>query len=313
MSHSIHHFSLPVISLVCLFLFASAHASAQDGFRTIEVQVPQGQLALKLEPTEYELPEQDIVWWVRRSARAVATYYGRFPLDHATIRLVSVDGKGIKGGRAFGHDGGFITVNLGRESDRRDLVEDWVMVHEMVHLAFPRLNERHNWLSEGLAVYVESVARLQIGDLKPGFVWRGFAKGMEHGLPRKGDKGLDFTPTWGRTYWGGAIFCLLADIEIQRRTDGKQTLREALRGVLDAGGDFESHWPIHRSLEAADRATGTTVLMDLYEAWRASPIDPDLPGLWKRLGVRVKGKTATFDDTANLAQVRKRIGEPPKG
>lgn len=304
---------LTIVSAICLLLLSPASASAQDGFETVEIQVLNGRLSLLLQPAKYHLGEADIVQWVRRSARAVATYYGRFPLDQTTIRIVPVEGKGIKGGRAFGHDGGFITVNLGRESDRQDLVDDWVMVHEMVHLAFPRLNQRHNWLSEGLAVYVESVARLQVGDLEAGFVWRGFAKGMEHGLPREGDKGLDFTPTWGRTYWGGAIFCLLADIEIQRRTNGKQTLREALRGVLLAGGNFENHWPIRKSLEAADKATGTTVLMELYEAWRASPVDPDLPGLWKRLGIQVKGKTATFDDAASLSQIRKRIGEPPKG
>jgi hypothetical protein len=39
------------------------------------------------------------------------------------------------------------------------------MVHEMVHTALPDMPDRYAWLSEGLAVYVEPVARVQAGDL----------------------------------------------------------------------------------------------------------------------------------------------------
>jgi hypothetical protein len=38
--------------------------------------------------------------------------------------------------------------------------------------------------------------------------------GMPQGEPQRGDRGLDGTHTWGRTYWGGAMFCLLTDVEI---------------------------------------------------------------------------------------------------
>ena len=41
---------------------------------------------------------------------------------------------------------------------------------------------------------------------------------MPKGLPQAGDQGLDNTGTWGREYWGGAMFCLLADIEIRKAT-----------------------------------------------------------------------------------------------
>ena len=41
------------------------------------------------------------------------------------------------------------------------------------------------------------------------------------GLPEPGDEGLDYTHTWGRTYWGGATFCLLADVRIRRETHNR--------------------------------------------------------------------------------------------
>lgn len=287
--------------------------TAPAAYAAGDVAVPGAVLRVRFAAGGLALPRDRVLDWIARSARAVSVYYGRFPLAAVDVLIVPVAGKGVKHGRAYGHDGGAIQVAVGRESDAQDLVADWVMVHEMVHMAFPRMHDRHDWLSEGLAVYVESIARLQAGDLDAGFVWRGFVKGMDHGLPRAGDRGLDFTPTWGRTYWGGAIFCLLADLEIRRRTAGAKSLQDALRGVLAAGGNFEAVWPIRKALAAADKATGTTALTDLYEAWRAAPVDPKLPGLWKRLGVRVSGKTAIFDDSAELAAVRRRIGRRPPG
>lgn len=309
---------IPVTRSFCLAVLALCQVStwpslslAQMPLHTVEVAVPQGALTVRFAPTEFSIDRKALLDWVRRSAHAVALYYGRFPLPKAVIHIAAVDGNGVKGGRAFGEDGGFIRVFVGRESDHQALLDDWVMVHEMIHLAFPRLLRRHNWLSEGLAVYVESIARLQAGDLEAGFVWRGFAEGMKNGLPQAEDKGLDFTPTWGRTYWGGAIFCLVADIEIQKRSNGGRTLRDALRAILSAGGNFEVEWPIEKSLTVGDEATGTTVLSDLYQAWKAMPVDPDLPALWQVLGVQVVGKSARFDDTAALARIRKRIGKPP--
>ncbi len=298
------------VVVLCQIAIWPSLSHAQSAIETTDLTVPQGALTVRFAPKEFSIDRKGLLDWVRRSARSVALHYGRFPLSTAVIHIVSVDGDGVKGGRAFGENGGFIRVFVGRDSDRQALLDDWVMVHEMIHLAFPRLLRRHNWLTEGLAVYVESVARLQAGDLPAGFVWRGFAEGMENGLPKKGDKGLDFTPTWGRTYWGGAIFCLVADIEIQKRTDGRRTLRDALRGILTAGGNFETEWPIEKALAVGDEATETTVLTDLYEAWKATPVDPGLPTLWQSLGVRVVGKSARFDDSASLASIRKRIGEP---
>ncbi len=290
---------------------AGGRACAVRAEAPVRLAVPGAMLTVRFAEGALALPRDRILDWIARSARAVAVYYGRFPLAAVDILVVPVGGKGVKHGKAFGEGGGSIRVMVGRRSDGQDLVEDWIMVHEMVHLAFPRMHDRHDWLSEGLAVYVESVARLQAGDLDPGFVWRGFVEGMAYGLPREGDKGLDFTPTWGRTYWGGAIFCLLADLEIRKRSKGARGLQDALRGVLAAGADFEAHRPIREALAAGDQATGTTALSDLYEAWRATPVDPELPALWKRLGVRVNGKSVSFDDGAALAELRKRIGQRP--
>src|SRR5437764_372113 len=86
--------------------------------------------------------------------------------------------------------------------------------------------------------------RLPYDALQATEIWQAMLREMPQGLPEAGDRGLDYTDTWGRKYWGGAMFCLLADIEIRKATGNKLGLRDAMRGVIAAGGNHEQDWPI---------------------------------------------------------------------
>jgi hypothetical protein len=226
------------------------------------------------------------------------------------LLLVPVDGSRIRGGTTWGYRGAAIRLPIGRDADADNLKRDWVIVHEMVHTALPDLDDRYAWLSEGLAVYVEPVARVQAGDLTAQEIWQAMMRDMPKGLPQAGDEGLDNTDTWGRKYWGGAMFCLLADIEIRKRTGNKLGLQDAMRGVLAAGGNHEKEWPIERVLSTADKTVGVDVLTRLHEEMGPKPVTPDLAGLWRDLGVRLQGDRLEFDDSAPLAAIRKAITEP---
>jgi predicted metalloprotease with PDZ domain len=126
-------------------------------------------------------------------------------------------------------------------------------------------------------------------------------------LPQTGDEGLDNTDTWGRKYWGGAMFCLFADIEIRKATGNRLGLQDAMRGVLAAGGNHEVDWSIGRILATADKAVGVDVLTRLHDQWGSKPVTPDLDALWRDLGLRFKGENLEFDDTAPLAAIRASI------
>jgi predicted metalloprotease with PDZ domain len=130
---------------------------------------------------------------------------------------------------------------------------------------------------------------------------------MPKGLPQAGDEGLDNTDTWGRKYWGGAMFCLLADIEIRKATSNRLGLQDAMRGVIAAGGNVEADWPIERVLGAADKAVGLDVLTRLHDKMGPKPVAPDLDGLWRDLGLRLRDGGVEFDDTAPLAAIRKAL------
>ena len=254
-----------------------------------------------------ELSEPVIADWITASARTIAAFYGRFPVDRLEVRVLSAEGSGVRSGSANADAGAALKITLGRAVTRGQLSQDWILLHELAHLAFPEVDRQHHWIEEGLATYVEAIASTKAGRRTEADLWRWFDWGMPKGLPQSGDRGLDHTPTWGRTYWGGAMFCLLADVEIRERTQGRRGLQDALRAIVAAGGNMEVHWPLDRALSIGDAAVGVPVLTELYGKMKATPVDVDLASLWQRLGVAVNGDQVVFNDDAPLAAIRRAI------
>ena len=282
---------------------------AFDKLAKTDLEVPGGMIHVGFAPGDFVLPKDKILDWVKASAKAVSTYYGRFPVKSLRLLFVPVDGPRVRGGTTWGYRGAAIRMMLGQASREDDLRRDWVMVHEMVHTALPDMEERYNWLSEGLAVYVEPIARVQAGDLTAEEIWLAMMRDMPKGLPQAGDQGLDNTDTWGRKYWGGAMFCLTADIEIRKATGNRLGLQDAMRGVIAAGGSHEVDWSIERILATADKAVGVNVLTHLHNEWGRKPVTPDLDQLWRDLGLRNKNGNVEFDAAAPLAAIREAITE----
>jgi hypothetical protein len=282
--------------------------TAFDRMPATTVRASGAQFRIAYGEGELAVSRADFETWLRNSALAIAGYFGRFPVTKVRILVVPVHGSGIHG-TSWGHRGAAIRITLGRDVQAADLINNWVMVHEMVHLGLPALPDQQNWLDEGLATYVESVARAQAGLVTAEDTWRGFVKGMPKGQPHEGDAGLDHTPTWGRTYWGGALFCLLADVEMRKRTGNRSGLRDALQGVVSKGGNREQEWPLDRFIATADRAAGVDVLRELYERMKATPVEVDLDTLWGQLGVMVEGTRVRLDGDAPLAAIRRAILE----
>lgn len=284
---------------------------AFDKLPKTDIEVLGGVIHVGFAPGELALPREKILDWVKISAKAVSTYYGHFPVKSLRLLLVPVDGPRVRGGTTWGYRGAAIRVLIGRDSNEEALRRDWVMVHEMVHTALPDMDERYNWLSEGLAVYIEPIARVQAGDMSPQEIWLAMMRDMPNGMPQPGQEGLDITDTWGRRYWGGAMFCLMADIQIRKATGNRLGLQDAMRGVQAAGGSHEVVWPIERILTAADKAVGVDVMTRLHDEWGRKPVTPDLTQLWRDLGLRVAGGNLEFDDSAPLAAIREAITAPP--
>jgi hypothetical protein len=284
---------------------------------TIALEVGGGLLCAAVDDPAHAIQPQLLRNWIERSARIVADYYAGFPAPLVMLRIQAAPGDGVRGGRTTNESGLLIQVTVGREVTADELAADWVLVHEMVHLALPELGRRHNWLAEGLATYVEGIARAQFGNRDISDVWAEYRHSMPLGLPRAGEGGMDETPTWGRTYWGGALYCLQADVAIREQTGNRAGLQTSLRALLRETGGYRAERDIDEVLRIGDAATGTRVLEDLYRKVKATPVTPDLDGLWTRLGVPEDPKSQPFDSHAPLAAIRAAITAPesaaPKG
>lgn len=269
------------------------------------IQVAGGSIHVEVSERPARISDADLHEWVHTAGRAVSTYYHRFPTKNLDL-VISLGSHGHDiSGQTYGSSR--IEIQLGREITTDDLSDDWVLTHEMFHLAFPDLRESHLWMNEGLSTYLEPIARARIGNLAVAEVWKQLVQNFPEGEPDAGDRGLDLTHTWGRTYWGGCMFWLLADLQIRQQTQNRKSLDDALRAILEAGGDGSARWPIARVLQTADNATHTMVLQRLYDQMALYPHAVDLPQLWKDLGVRVVNGRVIFDDSATLAAIRRSI------
>ncbi len=259
----------------------------------------------------FDLSPDAILKHIDKAAKAVAAYYGKFPVSRARVLIVPVpDDHGVMQGTTWGDVGGwqgFTRMRIGQHTTQAELDEDWMMTHELVHMAFPSLPDDQHWMEEGISTYVEPVARVKTGELKAEQIWRDMVRDMPKGEPRDGDQGIDHTHTWGRTYWGGALFCLVADVEIRRETHNKKGLEDALRAVVEAGGTINHDWDLPKALAIGDRETGTHVLMTQYEEWKDKPVTVDLPRLWEELGIKAVDGGVQFVDAAPGAEIRKAI------
>jgi hypothetical protein len=297
-------------ALDCLLGVASGlglSTNLRGGDLPVRLEIGEAMIDVSFDSDRFDLDRTALLDWVMQSARAAAAYFGRFPVTHARVRIILSPRGGISNGISFGKPGARCRISVGQHATLADLNDDWELTHEMIHFGFPSVEDRHRWIEEGIATYVEPIARAQVGRLTAEQVWGGMVDGMPHGLPALGDKGLDNTHTWGRTYWGGAIFCLLADIDIRKRTGNAQSLQDALRAINRAGGTIEAHWPLDGAIEVGDKATQGKTLIELYRRMAAQPVAVDLPDLWKQLGVVGGGRRVTFDNRAALASIRASI------
>ncbi len=178
-------------------------------------------LQVDFSPGAFDLSNEAILQHIHTAASALVAYYGRFPVNRARVLVVPVPGRdGIFHGTTwpgmYGNQG-FTRVHIGQHTTAAELADDWMMTHELVHMAFPSLPDDDHWMEEGQATYIEPIARVMTGELEARKVWQDMVRDMPKGEPQPGDQGIERTHTWGRTYWGGALFCLVADVEYPPR------------------------------------------------------------------------------------------------
>jgi hypothetical protein len=251
--------------------------------------------------------EQQLLAWVEGAARAIAAYYGTFPVARVTVTIHGGGSGKISSGRTVGVRGAArIGISVGDAATPADLKTNWELVHEMVHLALPSMSGQP-WLEEGIATYVEPLVRARAGLAPADDIWKWLVWGLPKGQSALEGTGFDGARSWAAMYWGGALYCFEADVAIREKTKGAKSLDDALRGIVREGGNVTVSWPLDKVLDAGDRAVGQPILRETYARMAHGSPAVDLAGEFRRLGVKVSGDSVTYDDVAPLAAVRRGI------
>lgn len=276
---------------------------------TARVETQKAFVDVAITPGERSLTNDALLGWVKQSTANVSGYFGRYPVPRALVIVLIGGRRGVGYGSSMGFGGASVMISVGRGATLEDLKNDWVLTHEMNHLALPNLGREHRWLEEGMATYVELVARARAGVLPVEVLWRDLMTGLPNGAKAVSEGGLDGGGGWAGTYWGGALFWFLVDVTIREQTENRKGLEHALRGVIAQGTIAES-WHVERLVRVGDEATGTQAMREWYSRLGKGAYTVDLASYWKKLGVERRGGTVAFDDQASLSWVRKAIATP---
>ncbi len=294
--------------------FGEASFTAFGSMRRGRVDVPGARIDVALLGAPITMGDAATLAFIRDSAARVASLFGRFPVD-ATLFVVPVPGASdVVFGRVMSLAGGSVALLFGDATPAGAARDNWVVVHELLHLGCPSFVGEGHWLEEGLATYYEPILRARGGWMSEAELWTHFVREMPRGLRQDGARpGLEDRDDIDSTYWGGALFAFLADVRTRAATHGARSLDDAMRAVLAREGDATHVARVADFLETGDEATGARELAAAYESWVVRGDNPDLDALWKTLGIgqvaeaRATGSLVTLSDAAPLAAVRRAI------
>jgi hypothetical protein len=252
--------------------------------------------------------------FIRLSAFRIVSLFREFPVD-TTVFVVPVPGaREVVFGRVLSLAGASVALLFGADTPAAGVRDNWVVVHELFHLACPTFVGEGRWLEEGLATYYEPILRERGGWMTEAALWTHFVREMPRGLRRSGDPpGLEDRDDIDSTYWGGALFALLADVRSRAATGNAGSLDAVMRLVRYRIGSARATARVADFLRTAEEGTQTREVTAVYESWAVRGENVDLDALWQRLGVtgveaaRTSDALVTLRDDAPLSAVRRAI------
>jgi hypothetical protein len=252
--------------------------------------------------------------FIRQSAARVVGLFGAFPVD-ATVFVIPVpDAREVVFGRVLSLAGASVALLFGEETPASGVRDNWVVVHELFHLGCPSFAGEGRWLEEGLATYYEPILRERAGWMTEADLWTHFVRETPRGLRRSEDPpSLEDRDDIDSTYWGGAIFALLADVRSRAATGNARSLDDVVRLLRQRAGSATSTAHLEDFLRTAREATGTVEVTGVYDSWAVHGVNPALDPLWTRLGIdgvveaRAHGTPVTLRDDAPWAAIRRAI------
>ena len=255
--------------------------------------------------------KETISAWMKESADAVSSVYGRFPRQTPQILVIAIGQRGQAVPWAHVIRGGGIAAEFFVDETRslNSFRDDWTATHELSHMLLPYVTRYDRWLSEGLASYYQNVLRARDGRLSEQQAWQKLHSGFERG--RAGTSGGSLASAtrsgWRstmRVYWSGAAIMLKADSELRLLSGGRQSLDSALAALQECCFDRDRTWHAWELLSELDRITGTSIFSDLYREHVMDDEFPDVEYTFEQLGLVPRSDAIQFDPDAPWGRIR---------
>jgi hypothetical protein len=280
-----------------------------DGASASEARDLRGEVDLVIMDGAFKASTDEIADWVHATALANADLWHGFPVPRSTVVILPVPGEEhVPTGHVIATGGIMVFIQVGSEIEPRALYDEWVLVHEFIHLGTPYIRDTGEWFNEGLATYLEPIVRYRAGWRSAESVWKEWTGWMGRGL-----EGMTEGLENGNPYWSGALFALTADIQLRKLTGGRLGMENCVRLILAKEGDVSVTAKTMDTLKIGDGNSPEPVLTRLAAA-HLSGAPMDLDALFASLGVRkAAGGKIEFDDSAPLAVVRHWILEGGPG
>ena len=219
-------------------------------------------------------------------------------------------------GRVIRDGGETIELFINENRPIEDYYGHWTATHEFTHLMTPYITSRHRWVSEGFAQYYQNLLLARAGHYSEQRAWQELYEGFQRGR----GSAVDRTPnevangSWRggtmRIYWTGAVVALMGDVELRERSNGAESLDTVMQELMECCLPSDRMWSGPEFYAQLDEIAGRPVFMPLYRRYADSTAFPDAMPTLERLGVLVENERVSFDDDAELADIRSEMTRP---
>ncbi len=300
---------------------SSTSVAAIGRFDSREESIPGATLRIALLAGQQPYAGDGIAAWIADTAATINLAYGRFPNPAPTVIVIPVgDSARRKDAVTFGRvirDGGeSIELFINEASPLEDFAGNWTATHEFTHLMLPYVERKHRWISEGFAQYYQNVLLARSGHYSEQQAWEKILDGLERGrqsVPALSPNAAALADTSAarmKVYWSGAALALMADLELRRRSAGRESLDTVLDRLQACCLPSAHSWSGPELLHKMDTLISEPVFMPIYRQFADTDGFPDVRPQLRQLGVSRNSDTVRLSQLAPLAAVRSAITAP---
>ena len=298
----------------------NARAMAAFGrFVNVRRELAGSELRIALLRPRGAMDSAAIVDWVHDTAGNVSLAYGRFPSPSPHVVVLPVGRGGwqsdspVPFGRVLRDGGETVELFVDERRPIEDFYDDWTATHEFSHLMLPFVRSGHRWISEGFAQYYQNVLLTRAGQYDEQRAWQKLYDGFERGRNSRPELSPNEAARQGvgaatmKIYWSGAIIALMADVELRKRSSGRESLDSALGQLQHCCLPSARSWSGTELFEALDGFVDYPVFMPLYRKYADESGFPGFEAILESLGVTVRNGTVRLSNDAELAGIRRAI------